>query len=338
MASIPLSRWADYPAPDNLPPAPIADAALPLVSVVTPSYNQGRYIRATIESVLSQDYPNLEYWVIDGGSTDETLDILREYAGDPRLHWLSESDHGQSDAINKGWSRCRGDILAWLNSDDLYLPGAIRSQVAFLQAHPSVDAVYGNAQTIDEQGREVGVIWGRPFSQYELARLCYIPQPATFLRRRLIEQTGPVDTELHYTMDYDYWLRASLWGVFAYHPSAIAAFRFHDSSKTVATIASFAPESEQVVKRFVAQDAVSVQVARRRNRILADLMLRLSVQSARAGDTRHAFSYLRRSFAYHLFRPRLLWALVALIDAAGGWSVSRNLSELWNCTRAKEAQ
>src|SRR6266498_4984769 len=96
-------------------------AGMPLVSIVTPSYNFGGFIRATIESVLTQDYPNIEYWVIDGGSTDGTVSILTEYEHDPRFHWISERDRGQSDAINKGWSRCRGDIIAWLNSDDLYL-------------------------------------------------------------------------------------------------------------------------------------------------------------------------------------------------------------------------
>src|SRR4051794_35419687 len=105
------------------------DGDWPLVSIVTPSYNQGQFIRETIDSVLSQDYPNLEYWVIDAASTDQTLDVLRDYERDPRFHWISEADRGQSDAINKGWNRCQGSILAWLCSDDLYCPGAIKTQV-----------------------------------------------------------------------------------------------------------------------------------------------------------------------------------------------------------------
>ncbi len=111
MLAVHHNLWADHPTPERLPPIVMNDPALPLVSIVTPSYNQGRFIRATIESVLTQDYPNIEYWVIDGGSTDETVSILREYEHDPRFHWLSEPDKGQSDAVNKGWSRCRG-VLA----------------------------------------------------------------------------------------------------------------------------------------------------------------------------------------------------------------------------------
>ncbi|NTW01444.1 MAG: glycosyltransferase, partial [Oscillochloris sp.] len=117
-------QWAAYGSVDDAPPPIIGDPTLPLVSVVTPSYNQGRYLRATIESVLGQSYPNLEYIVIDGGSSDESLNVLRTYADEPRMRWLSAPDRGQSDAINKGWARSRGHILAWLNSDDTYLPGA----------------------------------------------------------------------------------------------------------------------------------------------------------------------------------------------------------------------
>src|SRR5260221_5302272 len=124
-----------------------------LVSIVTPSYNQGKFIRETIESVLTQDYANIEYWVIDGGSTDETLGILQQYENDPRFHWISEPDKGQSDAINKGWSRCQGDVLAWLCSDDLYCPGAIRTQVDYLLSHPDVDAVYGDVLFVDVDNR-----------------------------------------------------------------------------------------------------------------------------------------------------------------------------------------
>src|SRR5262245_26632601 len=102
-------------------PAALDDPSLPLVSIVTPSYNQGAFIRETIESVLSQDYPKIEYWVIDGGSTDETIAILKHFEQDPRFHWMSERDQGQSDAVNKGWSRSRGEIFGWLNSDDIYM-------------------------------------------------------------------------------------------------------------------------------------------------------------------------------------------------------------------------
>src|SRR5262249_27711741 len=138
-----------YCLPHSLPAPIINDPSLPLVSIVTPSYNQGQFIRETIESVLTQDYPNIEYWVIDGGSTDETLSILREYEHDPRFHWLSESDKGQSDAINKGLVRCHGEIFAWLNSDDVYIKEALRHVVASWQeiGRPAIN--YGLARYIN---------------------------------------------------------------------------------------------------------------------------------------------------------------------------------------------
>jgi glycosyltransferase involved in cell wall biosynthesis len=338
MAASHHNLWADYPKPDNLPPTVVSDPRLPLVSIVTPSYNQGRFIRETIDSVLCQDYPNIEYWVIDGGSTDETLSVLSEYEHDPRFHWISEPDQGQSDAINKGWSRCRGDILAWLNSDDLYLPGAIRSQMAFLQSHPDVDIVYGNASTIDTHGRRIGAIWSRRFVQRELLRRCFISQPTVFLRRGAIDRNGPLDPSFHYTMDYDYWLRASFHSSFAYNPAIIAAFRFHDTSKTVTTVMRFNPESERAIERFFAQATVPAALRQQYNRVYADLMLRLSVNCAKADDTANALRYLHRSISYQLFRPRLFWALLALFDVSGKWSLSRYLINIWNRFQAKEAR
>src|SRR5260221_9891758 len=141
----------------------------PLVSIVTPSYNQGKFIRETIESVLTQDYANIEYWVIDGGSTDETLGILQQYENDPRFHWISEPDKGQSDAINKGWSRCRGEIVAWLCSDDVYVEHAIKLQVSYLVDHPEIGAVYGDVIYVDSEGKFISAPLARSFSQLALA-------------------------------------------------------------------------------------------------------------------------------------------------------------------------
>src|SRR5437016_13220935 len=132
------------------------DAAmtLPLVSIVTPAYNQRRFLRRTIDSVLNQDYPRIEYFVFDGGSTDQSVDILQSYGA--RFFWVSQRDHGQSDAINQGLQRARGDILAYLNSDDILLPGAISKVVEHFRGHPDWDLLYGNAHTIDEDDRVLG--------------------------------------------------------------------------------------------------------------------------------------------------------------------------------------
>jgi glycosyltransferase involved in cell wall biosynthesis len=180
---------------------------LPLVSIITPSFNQGRFIRRTIESVLSQDYPKLEYLVMDGGSTDETLDILRSYGN--RLTWRSGPDGGQADAVNAGTRLARGEILGWLNSDDTYLPGAVTAAVDYVLAHPETAVVYGNAYFIDERDARFGTHPTEDFDLYRLAETTLICQPAAFIRRSAFEAVGMLDPSLQYCMDYDLFIRLS---------------------------------------------------------------------------------------------------------------------------------
>lgn len=203
----------------------------PLVTVVTPSFNHGRFIRETIESVLTQSYPRIEYLVVDGGSTDETVAILRSY-GD-RVVWVSEPDRGQTDAINKGWRRARGTILAYLNSDDMYLPGAVEKAVACLRAHPDAGAVYGEGYHVDETGRVIGRYPTEPFDMARLTQTCFICQPTVFLRREMVERVGYLDNSLRYCMDYDLWIRLARVSRFAYLPDYLASTRLHAQAKTL---------------------------------------------------------------------------------------------------------
>jgi glycosyltransferase involved in cell wall biosynthesis len=223
------------------------------VSIVTPSFNQGRFLRRTIDCVLSQDYPRIEYLVIDGSSRDDSLEILRSYG--ERFPWVSEPDRGQSHAINKGLQRTSGDILAYLNSDDILMPGAITAAVAHLQANPSSDVVYGNAHHIDEVGRVLGAFPTAEWSFDRLLQYCCICQPAAFWRRRIMDRVGLFDESLHYAMDYDYWMRiARAGGVLTHVPEFLAASRVHPATKTQSARLAVYREILAVSRRY-ADDA-----------------------------------------------------------------------------------
>jgi glycosyltransferase involved in cell wall biosynthesis len=202
------------------------------VSVVIPSYNQGRFIGDTIESVLNQDYRAIEVIVIDGGSRDQTLDVLRRYAA--RISYISEQDRGQSDAINKGFRRARGDIVTWLNSDDLYPDRrAIGVVVDEFAGNPECDLIYGNFMEIDEENRVLRMYRRPGYSHLRLLRIGYISQPATFFRRRVVQKMR-VREDLQYAMDLEYWLRAYRMNFrFAHIDFLLAAERLHGDAKCV---------------------------------------------------------------------------------------------------------
>jgi glycosyltransferase involved in cell wall biosynthesis len=203
----------------------------PRVSVVMPSLNQAEFIRCSIDSVLNQDYAPIELIVIDGRSSDGTVDILKEY--DDRLRWVSESDAGQTEAINKGFCMATGEVIGWLNADDLYLPGAVRTAVDFLIGRQSADLVYGDADHIDRDGRIIAPYPTEPFSLSRLQETCFICQPAVFLRRRVFDRVGLLDEYFSSAMDYEYWVRIARRGEVAYCPVRLAQSRLHREAKTL---------------------------------------------------------------------------------------------------------
>jgi glycosyltransferase involved in cell wall biosynthesis len=220
-----------------------------LVSIVTPSFNQGRFLEATLRSVLAQDYPHIEYIVVDGGSKDNSLEILERYAS--RLAWwVSEPDKGQTDALNKGFQHASGDILAWLNSDDTYQPGAVAEAVVYLQAHPQVSMVYGDANFIDAEGKVIGHFQAAQ-TDYRRLRQGYVhvPQQATFFRGDLWRKVGPLDPSFYFAMDYDLWVRLSKLAPPAYIPRWWANFRLHGDAKTISADDRCWPEMLRVHRR-----------------------------------------------------------------------------------------
>lgn len=206
---------------------------LPRISIVTPSYNQGRFLEETIQSVLSQNYPSLEYIIIDGGSTDGSVDIINKYQRQ-LVYWLSEPDKGQGQAINKGFRKATGDVVGWLNSDDLYLPGALKSIGEYFASNPEVDVVYGNQLDIDEKGRVFRALRSLRFSRLALlSRGMTIPQPAAFFRKGVLEKTGYLDESLCWSVDYEFFLRIAFAGHCIQHiRQALVKFRYHETSLT----------------------------------------------------------------------------------------------------------
>jgi glycosyltransferase involved in cell wall biosynthesis len=195
-----------------------------------PSYNQGRFIRQAIDSVLGQEYPPKQLIVMDGGSSDETVSILRGY-GD-RLTFVSQRDGGQSDALNQGFARAQGELLGWLNSDDVYMPGAFEAAAQAFQQRPDVGFVYGRGWDIDELGRVIGDSGAQPFNLWKLLHhRNFLHQPSCFFRRSLLEAVGPVRTDLHYAMDYELWMRFGAHkGLFLDKP--LSCNRVYASNKT----------------------------------------------------------------------------------------------------------
>jgi glycosyltransferase involved in cell wall biosynthesis len=206
----------------------------PLVSIVTPSLNQGRFLESAIRSVLAQDYRRIEYIVVDGGSTDGSLEIIKRY--ESRLAWwISEKDKGQTDALNKGLAKAKGGILAWLNSDDTYEPGAVKAAVNAAIDNPECGLVYGGANYIDEAGRIIGRF---PAAQTDYRRLrqgyVHIPQQASFFQAASWRAGGPLDTSFFFAMDYDLWVRIAASSQVKYIPQLWANFRLHSAAKTIA--------------------------------------------------------------------------------------------------------
>jgi len=220
----------------------------PRVSIITPSYNQGRFIERTIESVLSQNMPDMEYLIFDGASSDNTLDILKKY--DDRLHWVSEKDGGQTQAVNKGISQATGDIIGWLNSDDIYYPNAVSTICDVFTKNPDFDVVYGNAYHVDGNNKIIEKYYTENWNLDRLKEVCYICQPAVFFRRSVIEKYGLLDESLHYCMDYEYWLRIAVCGAkFFYLPNILAGSRLYAETKTMSNRVAVHKEINDMLKK-----------------------------------------------------------------------------------------
>jgi glycosyltransferase involved in cell wall biosynthesis len=226
---------------------------LPLVTIVTPVYQMARFIEETISSVFAQDYPNIEYIVMDAGSTDGTVKILRRFEGlksqNVRFRWFSEKDKGTADAVNKGFLRARGTVLAYLNADDIYTPGAVTTAVRALMENSSVDVVYGEAEWMKTDGAVIGPYPTEAFDADRLRSLCFICQPASFIRREAFDSVGMLDASLNYGYDYDLWIRFSKAHRLRKIDHLLARSRMHFDNKTLRSRRKVFRESLKILQR-----------------------------------------------------------------------------------------
>ncbi len=255
----------------------------PKVTIITPSYNQGYFTEETIRSVLLQGYSNLEYIIIDGGSSDDSVDIIKKY--EPWLtYWVSEGDNGQSHAINKGWRKSTGDVLAYLNSDDTYEQGAIIHAVKYLQQYSDVDMVYSDVNLIDHESKIV-----RPFParEYDVERYIkdvryFIPQQGVFFKRRVFDKIGYLDEKLQYRMDRDYFIRIGMSGNVRKIPGCFSNFRTHANAKSTAiSVKKLFDESVFVGNRYGASYSFWVYI-----RLYLELFMRLLIVNPVSSSSR----------------------------------------------------
>jgi glycosyltransferase involved in cell wall biosynthesis len=218
------------------------------VSIVTPSFNQGQFIECTLRSVAEQSGVEIEHVVFDGGSNDDTVAVLKRF--NPPVRWVSKKDRGQTDAVNQGIRATDGEVVGWLNSDDVYYPGAIARVVAFFEANPEIDLVYGMADHIDLNDYAFEPYPTEPFDLERLKEFCFICQPALFFRRRVVEKYGLLDESLHYCMDYEYWLRLGKAGArFAYLEEKLAGSRLYAENKTLGAKVEVHREINDMLKK-----------------------------------------------------------------------------------------
>ena len=286
----------------------------PLLSIVTPSFNQAQYLEHAMRSVLDQDYPSIEYWVMDGGSDDGSAEIIQRYQ-DRLAGWTSQQDQGQADAINQGLSKATGEIVAWLNSDDLYLPGTFRHAVESFHQHPEVGLVYADGIMVDSDLRILDYHRYPQVSALDLLSFEVILQPTVFMRREVLEEVGYLDPSFHLVLDHELWVRIASRYPVLHVPAYWALERTHLQAKTIAQAGDFVQEAERLIHWAERSPELAGIVEANRRRVYAGLNVFAARRLIDAGQFRLA---LRRLLSALWLHPRTVFRYWYKVVQAGG--------------------
>jgi glycosyltransferase involved in cell wall biosynthesis len=280
--------WPWTEETSQLPDTMLGGQPWPKVSIVTPSYNQGEFIEETIRSVLLQGYTNLEYIIIDGGSTDNSVEIIKKYQK-WLAYWVSEPDRGQSHAINKGFEKATGEIYAWLNSDDTYMPSAGETAVKYLTEHSDVDMIYGECNFINEHSHKTGQYPPAEFNLVDL--VCgrnMVPQQAVFFRKQILDNVGYLDTNLQLAMDYDFWLRVALRAKIVYVPQVLANYRLCAGTKTREQAEKWSSDLIYSLDKLFSIPTLTKEIRRQRCRAYGNVYLTFAFKYHSLGQMRES--------------------------------------------------